>query len=167
MSEDAIPYPRLLQESLRLVVKRVLEQVAEGGLPGEHHLYLSFRTADDGVRVPAQLAQRYPDEMTVVLQHQFWDLTTDELGFGVTLAFNSRQERIEVPWQALTGFYDPSVEFGLRFEPPPEERPAAAPRAVPEPDAPPEPEADPEEAASPGEPPRVNVVSFDDFRKKK
>lgn len=166
MSEDLIPYPRFLQESLRLVVRRVLEQVAEGGLPGAHHLYLSFRTAHEGILAPAHLAQRYPDEMTVVLQHQFWDLVTDDFGFGVTLSFDSRQERIEVPWEALTGFYDPSVEFGLRFEPPPGEPDAAAPRPVPEAADGSEAAGGPE-AAAPEEPPRVNVVSFDDFRKKK
>lgn len=116
-----LDYPRMVHEALRDVARQVLARVAEEGLPGEHHFFLSFKTADPGVRVPSFLRDLHPEEMTVVLQNRFWDLAVDREAFSVTLTFGGRRERIAVPFAALTAFVDPSVPFGLRFEPPPDE----------------------------------------------
>ncbi|MDR6952205.1 hypothetical protein J2X65_001556 [Ancylobacter sp. 3268] len=119
MSVDLIRYDLLVQEALRAVVRRVLTDVARDGLPGDHHLYVSFDTCAPGVRLSARLKEKYPEEMTIVLQHQFWDLVVTELFFEVGLSFNGIPERLHVPFDALKGFFDPSVKFGLQFEPPP------------------------------------------------
>lgn len=113
--EDFLDYPELIQEALRGVVREALRRVAEHGFPGDHHFYLSFKTGDPGVVVPPFLRDRYPDEVTVVLQRQFWDLLVDDTGFSVTLAFDARRERIGVPWEALTAFVDPSAELALHL----------------------------------------------------
>ncbi|GAB4067098.1 hypothetical protein KHC28_04940 [Ancylobacter sonchi] len=118
MSVDLIRYDLLVQDALRAVVRRVLTDVARDGLPGEHHLYVSFDTRAPGVRLSNRLKERYPEEMTIVLQHQFWDLVVTELFFEVGLSFNGIPERLHVPFDALKGFFDPSVKFGLQFEPP-------------------------------------------------
>jgi hypothetical protein len=99
----------------------VLDQVAEAGLPGEHHFYISFRTEAPGVMVPKSLRDQYPEEVVVVLQHQFWDLEVSDEAFSVQLNFNARRQAITVPWHAITAFADPAAEFALRFD-------AAAPR---------------------------------------
>jgi hypothetical protein len=99
------------------VPRRALAQVAEEGLPGEHHFVLAFKTREPGVRVPPFLRDVHPEAMTVVLQHQFWDLEVDREAFSVTLAFGGARHRITVPFAALTAFADPSVPFGLQFEP--------------------------------------------------
>ena len=108
-------YQELVDDALRGVVRRALGRVAASGLPGNHHLYLSFRSHHPGVRVPDHLRERYPDEITIVLQHQFWGLAVAEEGFEVTLSFNGVHEPLSVPFAALTGFVDPSVRFGLQF----------------------------------------------------
>ena len=127
---DEIGYGRLVQEALRGVARAALQHAAREGLPGEHHFYVTFRTAADGVALPARLAAQFPDEMTIILQHQFWNLEVDERSFSVTLRFGGQPERLTVPFEALTAFVDPSVEFGLRFvsgdEPAGEATPAAA-----------------------------------------
>jgi hypothetical protein len=110
-------YDLLLQKALRGVLRETLDEVAAKGLPGHHHLYITFRTQAPGVTVPDHLVQRYPDEMTVVLQHEFWGLEVDEVGFQVTLSFNNRGERLTVPFAAVVAFADPSVNFGLQFQP--------------------------------------------------
>ncbi|MCB4770908.1 ClpXP protease specificity-enhancing factor SspB [Ancylobacter sp. Lp-2] len=130
MSVDLIRYDLLVQDALRAVVRRVLTDVARDGLPGDHHLYVSFDTRAPGVRLSNRLKERYPEEMTIVLQHQFWDLVVTELFFEVGLSFNGIPERLHVPFDALKGFFDPSVKFGLQFEPP------SAEEAEPETDAP-------------------------------
>ncbi|GLK70448.1 hypothetical protein KHC23_16620 [Ancylobacter dichloromethanicus] len=117
MSVDLIRYDLLVQDALRGVVGRVLTDVARDGLPGEHHLYLAFDTCAPGVRISPRLKERYPEEMTIVLQHQFWDLIVTEQFFEVGLSFNGIPERLHVPFEALKGFFDPSVKFGLQFEP--------------------------------------------------
>jgi hypothetical protein len=130
---DEIGYGRLVQEALRGVARGALQHAAREGLPGEHHFYVTFRTGAAGVALPARLAAQFPDEMTVILQHQFWNLEVDERAFSVTLRFGGQPERLTVPFEALTAFVDPSVEFGLRFvsgdEPAEEARPAADTRA--------------------------------------
>ena len=121
---DRLDYPRLVQDALLEVPRRILAQVAERGLPGEHFFYVGFRTAAPGVRIPPPLRSQFPEEMTIILQHQFWDLEVDEEAFSVSLNFNASRQRLTVPFSALTTFVDPSTEFGLRFDAEP--GPAAA-----------------------------------------
>ena len=116
MSEDLIRYDLLVQEALRGVVRKVIADAAERGLPGEHHFLVSFRTQAPGVRISARLLERHPEEMTIVLQHQFWDLTVDDRGLEVGLSFGGVPEKLVVPFSAMSGFWDPSVDFGLKFE---------------------------------------------------
>jgi hypothetical protein len=184
---DRFHYDALVDDALRSVVRRVLTQVAESGLPGSHHFYISFRSGDPGVELPEYLRAKYPEEMTIVLQHQYWDLILHDDSFEVTVSFNKQQERIKVPFAALSAFVDPSVRFGLQFDrrdktgekldgatapvgaseptplPVPEKRPASAPTEGEDGQAPAEVAADdaakPEDAAS-------KVVKLDSFRKK-
>ncbi|SRR6266545_770743 len=116
LDTERIDYPRIIQEAYRDVVRRVLAQVAEHGLPGEHHFLIAFRTQHPGVRVPPFLRDMYPDEIKVMLQHQYWDLEVDEEAFSVTLSFSAARQRLTVPFAAVTAFVDPSVELVLRFE---------------------------------------------------
>ncbi len=117
-SQDLMGYESMAQEALRGVVKAALKRAAQpGGLPGAHHLYITFRLKAPGVSAPPELAERYADEMTVVLQHQFWDLAPGETFFAVTLKFGGSPKRLSVPYSAVTRFYDPSVQFLLQFEP--------------------------------------------------
>jgi hypothetical protein len=116
MAKDLIRYDLLVQEALKGVVRKILGDAIRDGLPGEHHFYISFRTDYPGVRVSQRLRDKYPQEMTIVLQHQFWDLGVTEHAFEVGLSFSGIPERLLVPFDALTGFFDPSVQFGLRFE---------------------------------------------------
>lgn len=111
-----IDYPGLMRGALAGVVRTVLARVAEEGLPGDHHFFLTFGTADEGVEVPAVLRKQFPEEVTIVLQHQFWNLAVDDAGFAVTLRFGGKPERIVVPWPAMRAFVDPSVEFGFRLQ---------------------------------------------------
>ena len=113
---DRFHYDALVDDALRSVVRRVLTQVAETGLPGSHHFYISFRSTDPGVGLPDYLLAKYPEEMTIVLQHQYWDLILYDDAFEVTVSFNKQQERIKVPFTALSAFVDPSVRFGLQFD---------------------------------------------------
>lgn len=116
-TEDLIRYDVMVQEALLGVVRKVLTDAAKVGLPGEHHFYITFRSQGPGVKLSHRLTEKYPDEMTIVLQHQFWDLTVGEQSFEVGLSFGGVAERLVVPYEALTGFYDPSVQFGLKFTP--------------------------------------------------
>ena len=116
MTTDLIRYDLLVQDALRGVVKRVLGDAARDGLPGEHHFYVSFRTDKPGVRISPRLRERYPQDMTIVLQHQFDNLVVQDNAFEVGLSFSGVSERLRVPYEALTGFFDPSVQFGLKFE---------------------------------------------------
>ena len=122
MSDDTpdslIPYDEIVQEALRAVVGRVLGEVeAQGGtLPGEHHFYITFKTAAPGVDIPKHLKERFPDEMTIVLQHKFSNLRVDEDGFRVGLSFNSVPAKLAIPFSAITAFVDPAVDFGLQFQ---------------------------------------------------
>jgi hypothetical protein len=116
MPQDLIRYDLLVQDALKGVVRKVLTDAATDGMPGEHHFYISFRTQDAGVRISQRLRDKYPEEMTIVLQHQFWDLVVTEHAFEVGLSFSGIPERLLVPFDSLTGFFDPSVQFGLKFE---------------------------------------------------
>jgi hypothetical protein len=116
MPVDHIRYDILAREALRGVVRTVLADTAKNGLLGDHHFYISFATRADGVRLSARMLAEYPEEMTIVLQHQFWDLVVTEEGFEVGMSFGGIPERVAVPFAAITGFLDPSVEFGLRFQ---------------------------------------------------
>ena len=116
MAKDRMRYDLMLEDALRGVARRALERVRDEGLPGEHHFYLTFRTDDVRTGVSDTLRARYPQDITIVIQHQFWDLEIGDQGFAVTLSFSGMPERLEVPWGALTGFNDPSVQFGLQFE---------------------------------------------------
>lgn len=114
--DSLIPYDEIVQDSLRGVVRRVLADVAAaGGLPGAHHFFIAFRTAYPGVDMPKHLLERYPEEMTIVLQHRYWDLKVSEEGFEVGLTFNQVPARLVVPWGAVSGFVDPAVNFALQF----------------------------------------------------
>jgi hypothetical protein len=184
MPEDHIRYDILAQEALRGVVRKVLAEVAKTGLPGEHHFFISFVTRAPGVRMSQRLLEQYDKEMTIVLQNQFWDLKVTEVGFEVGLSFDGHPEMLGIPFAAIKGFFDPSVPFGLQFDPVgtpgSEAEPAAAPAgdanklaAVPSarpaksaaPDKP-APPPDAEGGDVPAEPPGEKVVSLDSFRKK-
>lgn len=115
MSDQIIDYPKLVEHALRHVVRDTLTIVAEQGLPGRHNIYITFLTDHPGVELSDDLRARYPSEMTIVLQHEFWGLEVGDEGFGVTLSFNNTSQRIEIPFDAVTVFADPSVEFGLQF----------------------------------------------------
>jgi hypothetical protein len=116
MADDLIRYDLLVQDALRGVVRKVLTDAARDGLMGEHHFYVSFRTEAPGVRMSQALREKYPQDMTIVLQHQFWDLNVTEHTFEVGLSFSGVPERLLVPFDALSGFFDPSVQFGLKFD---------------------------------------------------
>ena len=136
MSKDLIRYDLLVQEALKGVVRKILIDAGKDGLAGEHHFYISFRTEFPGVRLSNRLRDKYPQEMTIVLQHQFWDLIVTEHTFEVGLSFSGIPERLLIPFDALTGFFDPSVQFGLKFEiedkaPDEPESETPAPRSVP------------------------------------
>ena len=124
--EDPLDYSRLVREALRDVPRQAMRLVASEGFPGEHHFYVTFRTSHPGVAISPGLRARYPEEMTIVLQLQYWDLAVGEEAFSVTLRFGGAPERLHVPFAALVAFADPAAEFGVRFD---AEEGAAAPRA--------------------------------------
>ena len=156
MDPEKIDYPAILQEALRDAVRRVLEQVSEHELPGEHHFYIGFRTQFPGVEVPRFLREQYPEEVTIILQHQFWGLEVGPEDFSVLLSFGGSRQRLRVPFAALTAFADPSADFGLRFQ-----AAGATEAAEPEPSIPEEPEAEP-----PAAPSRPGVIQFDPSRRR-
>jgi len=178
---DHIRYDLLTQQALRSVVHDVLVDAAKKGLPGDHHFYISFDTQAEGVRISDRLRAQYPEEMTIILQHQFWDLSVSDSGFEVGLSFGGIPEKLAVPFDAINGFFDPSVQFGLQFEevsegeeaqPSPTltqdkaagKRPHPAPPVVAAPPAKPAaaaPEPEPDRPSGGGE-----VVRLDRFRKK-
>ncbi|MFN3590813.1 MAG: SspB family protein [Thermaurantiacus sp.] len=150
--DSLIPYDQIVQDSLRNVVRQVLTDVERaGGLPGAHHFFIAFRTRHPGVDMPRHLHERYPDEMTVVLQHRFWDLAVEDEYFEVGLTFNQVPAKLRIPFSAISGFVDPAVNFALQFVVDDISLPAAPQHSE---DAP-----EPADAGS-------NVVSFDFKRKK-
>ena len=155
MADDHIRYDILAQEALRGVMRKVLAEVARTGLPGNHHFFITFRTDRPGVAVPDHLRARYPDEMTVVLQHQYSDLEVSQEAFSVTLTFAKMPSRLVVPFAAITRFVDPPVNFGLQLTP-------ADENGVAMETASPEPEAVPAKDDDSGEP---KDVALDSFRK--
>ena len=171
MATDHIRYDVLARDALRGVLRRVLTDAAEHGLLGEHHFFITFLSTAEGVKLSPRLLAQYPEEMTVILQHQFWDLVVTEDRFEVGLSFNGIPERLVVPFNSIKSFFDPSVQFGLQFEPteaaveaPAATSPAesaasslAAPAAAPAP-------ASEDEPAKPSE--GAEVVRLDRFRKK-
>ena len=174
MSKDLLRYDRMVERALRTVVRESLLQIVEFGLPGAHHLYITFQTDHAQVELPDHLHEKYPEEMTIVLQHQYWDLEVEEDGFAVTLSFNDLHERLVIPFEAITAFADPSVNFGLQlqFESESEvELPEMALPADAENEAGEEADAGPEEdGVEPAEGEEKtadgNVVALDAFRKK-
>jgi uncharacterized protein len=166
MAKDHMNYSQLVETALKGVVESALRRAAESHLPGNHHFYISFRTDHAGTRISPVLKAQYPQEMTIVLQHQYWDLSVTPDGFEVTLSFNKVNERLSVPFSALTGFYDPSVQFGLQFKGAeaagaPAQPPAPVPAA-----SPPAPAETPTAPASAPESEAEKIVSLDRFRKK-
>jgi len=164
MAQDHIRYDILTQDALRGVVRKVISEVAKTGLPGEHHFFISFVTKAPGVRISQRLLEQYPNDMTIVLQNQFWDLKVNDVAFEVGLSFDDKPETLVVPFTAIKGFFDPAVQFGMELKsasPLPEgetaepKEPAKLPSASPTAPAP---------AAS--EPAGEKVVSLDAFRKK-
>jgi hypothetical protein len=110
-----IPYDTLVEDALRGVVETVLRQIAREGILGDHHFYITFRTSDPHVVIPAYLREKYPSDMTIVLQYQYSDLVVSDIGFSVCLSFNNIPESLHIPFKAITGFADPYVKFGLQF----------------------------------------------------
>ena len=171
MATDHIRYDVLARDALRGVLRRVLTDAAEHGLPGEHHFYITFLSTADGVKLSPRLLAQYPDEMTIILQHQFWDLVVTEDRFEVGLSFGGIPERLVVPFAAIKSFLDPSVQFGLQFEPSEAVDEPTASKLPAVPASPPSPAPATEPAAeSTDEPPKpgegAEVVRLDRFRKK-
>ena len=173
-TQDLIRYDILAQEALRGVVKQVLQEVARAGLPGEHHFYISFATDHPGVRLSTRMREQYPNEMTIVIQHQYWDLKANDHGFEIGLSFNDVPENLLVPYSAIKGFFDPSVQFGLQFETPVEEEAGTEvvalrdnqPLTVVEDKPSPDKTAETEASDDDGDDNGADVVSLDAFRKK-
>ena len=177
MADDHIRYDILAQDALRGVMRKVLGEVARTGLPGNHHFFITFLTGAPGVRISTRLRERYPEQMTIVLQFQYWDLKVTDTGFEVGLSFSDIPEKLEIPFAAVRGFYDPSVNFELEFdvkapeeeevagaEPPPL---AAVPSARQDEPAAAKTDDKSAEAAGDGEAGKsAEVVSLDAFRKK-
>jgi uncharacterized protein len=168
MATDHIRYDVLARDALRGVLRRVLADAAEHGLPGEHHFFITFLSTAEGVKLSPRLLAQYPEEMTVILQHQFWDLVVTEDRFEVGLSFGGIPERLVIPFNAIKSFFDPSVQFGLQFEPSDAATELPAPSLpVPSSSAPaaPAPSAEnQDQPAKPGE--GAEVVRLDRFRKK-
>ena len=117
MADDDLRYDLMVESALRGVVRQAVSLAAERGLPGDHHFYISFRTRAPGVTIAKRLGQLHPDEMTIVLQHQYWDLAVHDDAFSISLSFGGKRERLVIPFTAITAFVDPSVNFGLPFKP--------------------------------------------------
>jgi uncharacterized protein len=184
MATDLIRYDLLVQDALRSVVRKVLSDTARNGLVGDHHFNIAFKTQAPGVVAPAAVKQRFPDEMSIILQHEFWDLVVTPDAFEVSLNFSRKPERLTVPFDSITGFTDPSVPFGFKLEPrvsepatsaapaaqEKEATPAAAKPAPVKPAKPSQPASTPksaQRAENPAEPAgEAKVVSIDAFRKK-
>ena len=115
-NDDIIRYDALVQDALRVVIRQVLNEVSSvGKLPGDHHFYVTFDTTYSGVELSSRMREKYPEDMTIVIQHQYWDLVTTETGFGIGLSFNDIPENLFVPYASIRGFFDPHVQFGLQF----------------------------------------------------
>ena len=155
MPKTILQYSLMVEDALRAVVRRALSEVAESGLPGNHHFYITFRTTHSGVELADYLKARYPAEMTVVLQYQFHDLEVDDDFFGVTLTFNNSPERIVIPYTAITVFADPSENFALSFQAPEGTEPAALATS-----------SEPPSSSAGDEGKTGEIVSLDQFRRR-
>jgi uncharacterized protein len=162
MPDDLMRYDLLAQDALRGVVRAALTQVARTGLPGEHHLFIAFDTRHPEVHISERLREKYPEEITIVLQHQYWNLEVRETGFSVELSFDKVLEKLVVPFAAVKTFFDPAVQFGLQFEAKPLAEAAAVSADVPQTETAPA----SGEAKDPAEGDARKVVSLDHFRKK-
>jgi len=158
MTQDFLEYPKLVEHAMRGVVRSALSIAAQGGLPGLHHFYITFRTQSPGVDIGDRLLAQYPAEITIVLENRFWDLTVAEDQFSVTLSFGRVHENLTVPFDAVTAFVDPSVKFGLQFSAADQADPDTAPQ--PPPAGPGEPDAAPNKDGD------AEIVALDKFRKK-
>lgn len=171
-THNTIDYPAMIDDAMRGVVRTALQQVLTHGLPGNHHFYISFDTNAQGVRISPQIHDRFPEEMTIVIQHQFWDLQVQDTYFSVMLSFNNIPEKLVVPYAAMTAFADPSIKFGLQFHNRPDV--AAAPsqvRTKAKKDAEVEAsfdvaDAEPREKIETAEDQGAEIISLDAFRKK-
>ena len=167
MGQDHIRYDILAQDALRGVIRKVLSEVAATGrLPGDHHFFITFLTGAPGVRISQHLKTKYPEQMTIVIQHQFWDLKISDTQFEIGLSFSDTPERLVIPFNAIRGFYDPSVNFELEFEVPMAEEDEVASAeitAIPV-ETPARPEAAEQTEGEEKKP--ASVVSLDSFRKK-
>ena len=170
MSQDHIRYDILAQDALRGVIRKVLAEVAAtGSLPGEHHFFITFLTGAPGVRISQHLKSKYAEQMTIVIQHQFWDMKVNDSQFEIGLSFSDTPEKLVIPFNAIRGFYDPSVNFELEFDVAvfEDEQTDAEITAWPATSEADSEKKTPAEPASPdGDKPRASVVSLDSFRKK-
>ena len=179
MPEDLIRYDVLTQEALRGVIRKVLDEVSVAGLPGEHHFFITFDTNFPGVKLSSRMHERYPETMTIVIQHTFWNLKASESHFEVDLSFNDIRERLRIPYAAIQAFFDPSVKFGLQFDvsdaaiadalgdlasemEEADQAAAAEPQGKDH-----KKKKEPEQAGSPAEKKEAEIVSLDSFRNKK
>ena len=160
--KDLFRYDRMVERALRGVVREALARTTASGLPGTHHFYITFQTKHPGTKIPDSLAAQYPEDMTIVLEHQYWDLEVEEDHFAVTLSFQNRPERLTVPFEAIMAFTDPSVKFGLQFQ----ATDGAAEGATPTVPAPKLPKTEAKQDAAEKGPKTGEVVALDAFRKK-
>lgn len=158
MTDDSLNYPLLIDHAMRGVVRDVLRQVSAHGLPGQHHFFISYDTTHPGVKMSDVLRAKYPRDITIVLQHQFWDFRVEDHQFHATLSFGGVPEKLTVPFAAITAFADPSVQFGLQFQPLDTAGETAEPSA--------QPMAVMVEAIAPDDAGSAEVISLDAFRKK-
>ena len=165
MSDDPLNYQAMTEEALRGVVRQALTIVAKRGLVGQHHFYLTFRTGFPGVQMAEHLRQRHPEEMTIVLQHQYWGLELTDTNFSVTLSFNGQHERLTIPFAGISAFVDPSVQFGLQFSVTPPANTAVALGKAAAPVALPASSATAERQDQPAAEDGGRVVALDAFRK--
>jgi hypothetical protein len=161
--KDLFRYDKMVERALRGVVREALARAAASGLPGTHHFYVTFQTRHPGTKIPDSLSSQYPEDMTIVLEHQFWDLVVDEDHFEVTLSFQSRPERLSIPFEAITAFTDPSCKFGLQFQ---ANEAGAAGATTGETAAKPAKAEGKKEPAADKTPKTGEVVALDAFRKK-
>lgn len=161
-NNEVLRYDKMVEKALRGVVRQAVEEVKEEGLPGDHHFYITFLTEYPGVDIPDYLRERYPTEMTIVLQYQFYDLTVDDEFLGVTLSFNNVPERLTIPLASITIFADPSVNFALQFQPLSSDQKDSPDDDRPDGDGP----SDSDDKESAQDDQKGEVISLDQFRKK-
>ena len=167
MTQDFLEYPKMVERAMRGVVREALTVVGENGLPGLHHFYITFRTRAPNVTIADRLLTQYPDEMTIVMEHQYWDLSVDDDKFSITLSFGGAPENLVIPYAAITAFVDPSVKFGLQFDTESDDTadaPSQTQEATPSQDDSPTPDGEEGSADLPDD--DGQVVALDNFRKK-